>query len=111
MKQIILFFCISVFYGQLLGQEIEHQHSTHYALIENKGQWAKQVLLQSKSQGDNIWVQQHGFIYDIRDYSALKKAHSERIADENSHQFKGTLVGVEFLNSNEVHEVKKEKPL
>lgn len=111
MKQIILFFCISVFYGQLLGQEIEHQHSTHYALIENKGQWAKQVLFQSKSQGDNIWVQQHGFIYDIRDYSALKKAHSERIADENSHQFKGTLVGVEFLNSNEVHEVKKEKPL
>ncbi|WP_300659814.1 T9SS type B sorting domain-containing protein [Fluviicola sp.] len=111
MKQIILFFCISVFYGRLIAQEIEHQHSTHYALIENKGQWAKQVLFQSKSQGNNIWVQQHGFIYDIRDYSALQKAHSERIADENSDQFRGTLVGVEFLNSNEVSQLKKEKPL
>ncbi len=111
MKQILLFFCISVFYGQLSAQEIAHEHSTHFALVENKGQWAKQVLFQSKSQGNNIWVQQHGFIYDIRDYSALKKAHSERIIDENSDKFRGTLVGVEFLNSNEVSELKKEKPL
>lgn len=111
MKQILLFFCISVFYGQLSAQEIAHEHSTHFALVENKGQWAKQVLFQSKSQGNNIWVQQHGFIYDIRDYSALRKAHSERIIDENSDKFRGTLVGVEFLNSNEVSELKKEKPL
>lgn len=104
-------FCVLVFGGQFVAQEIEHTHNTHYALIENKGQWAEKVLFQSKSQGNNIWVQQHGFIYDIRDYSALKKAHSERISDENSDQFRGTLVGVEFLNSQEVNEVKKEKPL
>ncbi len=104
-------FCVLVFGGQFVAQEIEHVHNTHYALIENKGQWAEKVLFQSKSQGNNIWVQQHGFIYDIRDYSALKKAHSERISDENSDQFRGTLVGVEFLNSLEVNQVKKEKPL
>lgn len=111
MKQILLFFCISVFYVQLAAQEIEHPQSTHDALVENKGQWAKQVLFQSRSQGSNIWVQQHGFIYDIRDYSGVKKAHSQRIADENSAQFRGTLVGVEFINSREVQELRKEKPL
>ncbi|WP_341905490.1 T9SS type B sorting domain-containing protein [Fluviicola taffensis] len=111
MKLLLLMFCVLVFGGQFVAQEIEHVHNTHYALIENKGQWAEKVLFQSKSQGNNIWVQQHGFIYDIRDYSALKKAHSERISDENSDQFRGTLVGVEFLNSLEVNQVKKEKPL
>lgn len=111
MKQIILFFCISVFYGKLHAQEIEHAHSTHFALVENKGQWAKQVLFQSRSQGSNIWVQQHGFIYDIRDYSGVKKAHTQFIADENTSQFRGTLVGVEFLNSSEIWELRKEKPL
>lgn len=111
MKLIIGLFGALVFYTQFYAQEIEHQHSTHYALIENKGQWAEKVLFQSKSQGNNIWIQQHGFIYDIRDYSALKKAHSHRVTDENSDYFKGTLVGVEFLNSHEVTQLKKEKPL
>lgn len=111
MKPIIGFFCALVFYTQFYAQEIEHQHATHYALVENKGQWAEKVLFQSRSQGNNIWIQQHGFIYDIRDYSALKKAHSHRVTDENSDHFKGTLVGVEFLNSSEITQLKKEKPL
>ena len=111
MKRLLLVFSVLILTGHFHAQEIEHQHSTHYALIENKGQWAEKVLFQSKSQGNNIWVQQHGFIYDIRDYSSLKKAHSERISDANSDYFRGTLVGVEFLNSLEVSEIKKEKPL
>lgn len=111
MKLLLLLFCGLVFSGQFLAQEIEHTHNTHYALIENKGQWAEKVLFQSKSQGNNIWVQQHGFIYDIRDYSALKAAHTNFTANENSHQYRGTLVGVEFLNSQNVSELRKEKPL
>ncbi|MDF3029213.1 MAG: hypothetical protein K0S23_3520 [Fluviicola sp.] len=111
MKRLLLVFSVLILTGHFHAQEIEHQHSTHYALIENKGQWAEKVLFQSKSQGNNIWVQQHGFIYDIRDYSSLKKAHSERVSDENSDHFRGALVGVEFLNSREVSEIAKEKPL
>jgi gliding motility-associated-like protein len=111
MKRLLLVFSVLILTGHFHAQEIEHKHSTHYALIENKGQWAEKVLFQSKSQGNNIWVQQHGFIYDIRDYSSLKKAHSERVSDEHSDHFRGTLVGVEFLNSREVSEITREKPL
>lgn len=111
MKRLLLVFSVLILTDHFLAQEIEHAHNTHYALIENKGQWAEKVLFQSKSQGNNIWIQQHGFIYDIRDYSSLKKAHTEKVSDESSSQFRGTLVGVEFLNSREVSEIKKEKPL
>lgn len=111
MKPIFGIFCALVFYVQCYAQEIEHEHSAQYALTENKGQWAEKVLFQSRSQGSNVWVQQHGFIYDIRDYSAQRKAHTEMIVDENSSKFRGLVAGVEFLNSKEVTQFKKEKPL
>ncbi|MNK09050.1 PKD domain protein [compost metagenome] len=112
MKQLVLLFFVIWVQGQLHAQEIEHKHSSgHYALTENKGQWAEKVLFQSRSQGNNVWVQQHGFIYDIRDYSSLKKAHTEMIVDENSPYFRGLVAGIEFLNSQEVTELRKEKPL
>jgi len=110
MKPIIGFFCALVFYMQFHAQEIEHQHATHYALVENKGQWAEKVLFQSKSQGNNIWVQQHGFLYDIRDYSPMKRAHLGSNKD-TSMEIKSVLSAANFLNSNEVYEIIKEKPL
>ncbi len=111
MKPIFGIFCVLVFYLQFHAQEIEHPHASHYALIENKGQWAKQVLFQSKSQGNNIWVQQHGFIYDIRDFSPLKKAHTASVSDTNFSQIEGVVSAAHFLHSNEVTEIIKEKPL
>jgi gliding motility-associated-like protein len=111
MKPIFGIFCVLVFYLQFHAQEIEHSHASHYALIENKGQWAKQVLFQSKSQGNNIWVQQHGFIYDIRDFSPLKKAHTASVSDTNFSQIEGVVSAAHFLHSNEVTEIIKEKPL
>jgi gliding motility-associated-like protein len=110
MKLLLLIFCVLVFGGQLVAQEIEHTHNTHYALIENKGQWAEKVLFQSKSQGNNIWVQQHGFIYDIRDYSPMRRAHMGEASDSVT-QIKGILAGAHFINSNEVSDIVKEKPL
>nr|WP_294862417.1 T9SS type B sorting domain-containing protein [uncultured Fluviicola sp.] len=111
MKLLLLMFCVLVFGGQFVAQEIEHTHNTHYALIENKGQWAEKVLFQSRSQGSNIWVQQHGFIYDIRDLSLLKKAHLGKISDTNFSEIKGIVSAAHFLHSNEVSEIVKEKPL
>lgn len=110
MKLLLLMFCVLVFGGQFVAQEIEHAHNNHYALVENKGQWDEKVLFQSKSQGNNIWVQQHGFIYDIRDYSPMKRIHLGETVDSIT-QIKGVLAGAHFINSNEVSEIIKEKPL
>lgn len=112
MKPIFGIFCALVFYVQSHAQEIAHEHPEHYALVENKGQWDKKVLFQSKSQGNNIWVQQHGFIYDIRDYSPMWRAHAKNINDTTTvDQLQGVLAGAHFINSNEVSEIIKEKPL
>jgi gliding motility-associated-like protein len=113
MKLLLLLFFGLIFSGQFLAQEIEHAHNNHYALIENKGQWDEKVLFQSKSQGNNIWVQQHGFLYDIRDYSPMKRAHLSKtpISDTSIQEIKGVLSAAHFLNSNEVSEIIKEKAL
>ncbi len=110
MKLLLLMFCILVFGGQFIAQEIEHQHPSHYALVENKGQWDEKVLFQSRSQGNNIWVQQHGFLYDVRDYSPMKRAHLGKSTDTTT-EIKSVLSAANFLNSNEVYEIIKEQPL
>jgi gliding motility-associated-like protein len=110
MKPIFGIFCALVFYVQFYAQEIEHEHPSHYALVENKGQWDEKVLFQSRSQGNNIWVQQHGFLYDIRDYSPMRRAHLGKNTDTST-EIKSLLAGAHFLNSNEVNEIIKEKPL
>jgi gliding motility-associated-like protein len=92
----------------IAAQEIEHTHNIHYSLIENKGQWDEPVLFQSKSQQHTIWVQQHGFIYDIRDYSQLKKAHLSPNPQLDSLTVYSTIVAAEFLGSNRVNEIVKE---
>ncbi len=110
MKPIFSIFCALVFYTQIHAQEIEHQHPSHYALVENKGQWDDKVLFQSRSQGNNIWVQQHGFLYDLRDYSPMKRAHLGEGTDTST-EIKSVLSAAHFINSNEVYEIIKEKPL
>lgn len=112
MKPIFGIFCALVFCTRLVAQEIEHQHPSHYALVENKGQWDEKVLFQSKSRGNNIWVQQHGFLYDLRDYSPMRRAHAQKSTDTlTSDQLQGVLAGAHFINSNEVYEIIKEQPL
>ncbi len=111
MKHLLFTFFFLVLGVSIYAQEFEHNHSRHYALTENKGQWAEQVLFQSRSQGNNIWVQQHGFIYDIRDYSGIRKTHAGGKVDSTSAYFKGVLAGVELLGSNKVTAIEKSKPL
>ncbi len=104
MKKIIIFiFLLSL---QLHAQEETHAHSIHHALIENKGQWDEPVLFQSRLNGQNLWVQQHGFIYDLRDYSDLQKAHLYHETD-SAQWYKQTIIGIEFLNSNVVSQIEK----
>lgn len=93
-----------------LGQELEHTHQNLKALVENKGQWPEGVLYQSATSGGNIWVQQHGFLYDLRDFSKLHRAHDQRIPDESNGAYEGRLYAAHFLNSNVVHDIIEEKP-
>jgi len=94
--------------ANLWSQEFEHKHSLHHSLIENKGQWDLPVLFQSKSQQHTIWVQQHGFIYDIRDYSQLKRAHLNPNEELDSIVAQSTIVAAEFVGSKEVSSIEKE---
>lgn len=103
----LLLFCVLSIH--VFGQEIKHVHSKHYALTENKGQWPKQVLFKSKSQGFNIWIQQHGFLYDLRDFSNLRETHAGKSNATPNETFKGVLAGVEFLGSNHVQNLETTK--
>jgi len=91
------------------AQEIGHIHSPFYALTENKGQWAEQVLFQSRSQGQNIWVQQHGFIYDLRDYSSLRHAHDHPGSGAADSTYRGTIVAAHFKGSQRITNIDKKK--
>ena len=102
---LILLTFICAFFSR--GQELEHKHSLYHSLIENKGQWDDPVLFQSKSQKHTIWVQQHGFIYDLRDYSKLQKAHLKPDPNYNSMTYERTVVATEFVGSNSVNKIEK----
>ena len=103
----LLAVCLLFGVFQVTAQEPEHRHSLFHALIENKGQWPKQVLFQSRSQQHTIWLQQHGFLYDIRDYSALKKAHANPGAGIDASAYSSTVVAAHFLGSSEVTRIEK----
>jgi gliding motility-associated-like protein len=92
------------------SQEIEHRHSLFHAMTENKGQWAEQVLFQSRSQKHNIWIQQHGFLYDIRDYSKLQHAHLHPGEATEAIDYRQTVVAAHFVGSNEVTQIRKHHP-
>lgn len=91
----------------LFAQELEHKHSVHHALIENKGQWDTPVLFQSRSQEQTVWVQQHGFIYDVSDYSNITKAHTHFDNSITDLNFRQTLVMANFVGSHEVTNIER----
>lgn len=92
------------------SQEIEHRHSLFHAMTENKGQWADQVLFQSRSQKHTIWVQQHGFLLDIRDFSKLQQAHVHPENAPESLEGRRTIVAMHFVGSQEVTQIEKQQP-
>lgn len=108
MKNLLVIFSI-LFFGFAWSQEDIHKHNPFHSMLENKGQWDEDVLFQSKLNGQNLWIQQHGFIYDLRDYSALQKAHLYQETD-SAQFYKQAIVGIEFENSNEIKSIKKELP-
>lgn len=100
-----------LFLGLILrAQHADHTHATTGGLLENKGQWDQPVLFRSKTQQQSVWVQQHGFIYDIRDYSAVKHSHFNPQAQHENLSYQSTVVAAHFVGSSAVQVIEKEKP-
>jgi gliding motility-associated-like protein len=89
-----------------------HSHSFDQAkkLIENKGQWPKGVLFQTKMDGGKLWVQQRKMIFHLQDYSAMHRAHAARDTNFHSDVVRETLVHLNFIGSNETHNIEKINP-
>ncbi len=110
MKRIGIVALFSILYCIAFGQETQHKHSIYHALIENKGQWDSPVLFQSKSKKHTVWVQQHGFIYDIRDYTKLKESHINLNSGTDSLTYNSTIVAAHYVGSNTILTSEKELP-
>ena len=107
MKALLALLLLIPFSG-VVAQEIEHRHSAFYALTENKGQWAEEVLFQSRSQGQNIWVRQHGFQYDIRKVNHHHVGSETPVIDTLA--ITESRVSAEFLGSFRVSTITKSQP-
>jgi gliding motility-associated-like protein len=107
----LLALLVSALSAIAFGQETGHAHDRRYALTENKGQWPSQVLFRSRSQGQNVWVQQHGFLYDLRDYGNLRKAHANSGSSLADSTFQGAYFAAEFTGSREVSEIERQLPV
>jgi gliding motility-associated-like protein len=107
---LIHFIFVLVSYGGF-AQEIDYNLDKHKMLIENKGQWDNQILFQSSFQGGNLWVQQHKLLFHLQDYSAYQAAHANfRKTVPNSTAFRQSVIHANFVGSNEVKEIQKERP-
>src|SRR5690606_7285737 len=96
-----LFFCSFSY-----SQEVKHEHSILHSFIENKGQWDKDVLFQSKFEGGNLWVQQQKFVFHLQDFSALHQIHASTNATV-SPTIKQHAVHLNFIGSNKVEKITK----
>jgi gliding motility-associated-like protein len=110
MKVRIFLMLLIAFSRGVHAQEITHSHSIFHALIENKGQWDSTVLFQSRTHQQAIWIQQHGFIYDIRDFSAIQKAHAKPTDQAGNLDASSTIVAAHFIGSNTVAKIEKSTP-
>jgi len=110
MKFLLVIWTLTVLSASLFSQEIEHNHTLHHSFIENKGQWKKEVLFKKRIPGGNLWVEQNKMMFHLQDYSALESMHLPNSKKKYaSTDFKQDLIHLNFLNSNEVKQIEKER--
>lgn len=102
----LLFFCFSFNFAQ----EIEHRHSIQHAFIENKGQWAENVLFKSKFHGGNLWIEQGKMMFHLQDYSAIHASHIGKLKGNGKLEFSQDVVNLNFKGSQKVTQIEKGKP-
>jgi gliding motility-associated-like protein len=87
-----------------------HNHENEKKLIENKGQWPKGVLFQTKMDGGKLWIQQRKMIFHLQDYSSMHRAHAAKDSSFKSDIVRETLVHLNFVGSNETNNIQKINP-
>jgi len=116
-RSVYIFSFLLVFLQHYLvfSQEITFAHSVQHSFMENKGQWASNVLFKAKFAGGNMWIQQHKFVFHIQDFSALHASHfgtDHSHDDHTAHSIenKEHVVHFNFRNSNSVQEIETSGP-
>lgn len=100
------FFIVIILSSFSYSQEVKHAHSILHSFIENKGQWDKDVLFQSKFEGGNLWIQQQKFVFHLQDFSALHQIHASQNTAVLPH-IKQHVVHLNFIGSQQVYEITK----
>ena len=102
---LLLVFC-RIIVSVTFTQEINHNHSVHYAFIENKGQWKNDVLFKHRMDGGNVWVEQNRILFQFLDYSNYMEAHaSTKEVNADPFLFHEKTVELKFLGSREVKNI------
>jgi gliding motility-associated-like protein len=91
------------------SQRIEHEHSTHHAFVENKGQWPSNVLFKSHFDGGNLWIQQKEFIFQWQDFGNIEKLHHGEFSTAEDITVRQQLLRMELIGSQNVSEIVKNK--
>ena len=92
------------------AQTISFAHSVFHGFIENKGQWDKDVLFQSKFSGGNLWIQQKKFVFHLQDFSAMHENHDSDLKIISEPIIAQTTVHLDFLGAQEVKNIEKTSP-
>jgi gliding motility-associated-like protein len=92
------------------GQTISFAHSIYHGFIENKGQWDKEVLFQSKFAGGNLWIQQKKFVFHLQDLREIRESHGATSAEGLNPLVSQALLEMNFSGANEVTLVENSYP-
>jgi len=82
--RILLIFAFIVWFEGLCHAALPPAEKTHYAFIENKGQWPSQVLFACDVEGGRVWVEKDGLVVDLFDQKVMMartEAHHRKTKD------------------------------
>lgn len=108
LSKLVVLICLLYLKG-LTAQEVNHPHSIYHAMVENKGQWHKEVLFQSRFQGGNLWIQQKKFVFHLQDFRDAEEAHGN-FEFSKVPELKQMVLHCNFLGAQEVTTIEKSEP-
>ncbi len=106
-------YCFFFLTISIQGQELIYKHQTHYKFIENKGQWAPEILFKAGFSGGNLWIQQQKFVFHLQDFSYTKEMHEHPISKDlsiSNSANKQHVVHLNFIGANKINSIEKKYP-
>ena len=105
---ILLVFILS-FGSTTMAQSMQRAYSKYHLLMENGGQWPKEVKFRSQMSGGYLWVQEGKFVYHLVDRSEVLAKHHGGDAEEEG-EVKQTVVHANLLGANRTPRISKSEP-